>query len=216
MRETRELLVGMNEPESRVTALTAAARRALGSSLALAVDDETPVVLPEPPLTLRATLRRELEELADPASGAAIGDVLLHALEAILRGGPFDRVVVCFLTTDRLELVARTGLGTDVDALIPRFTFPLSVRGGPVVALTQQRQPVYLPTDRALAVAEQRWAAEFGITQFGVFPLVVLGKLIGCVYADRRESAAPPDRATVRYAKALADVVVDAIGRRRS
>lgn len=89
-------------------------------------------------------------------------------------------------------------------------------RGGPVVALTQQRQALYLPTDRTMHTMEQRWANEQDVSQFGVFPLVVLGKVIGCLYCDRLGSGPAPDRATVRYTKSIADLVVDAIARRRT
>jgi hypothetical protein len=46
--------------------------------------------------------------------------------------------------------------------------------------------------------------------------MIVLGKVVGCLYCDRTGDAAVPDRSTVRYAKSVADLVVDAIGRRRN
>ncbi len=218
LKETREVLLGTGSEQSvlRLRELNAAARRAFGASLALPDDGATPTILAEPDVTVRARLRHELDDVVDPASGATIGTVLLQAMEVITRGGPFDRVVTCFMTGDRMQLVARTGLGTDIDTLIARFSFPVSARGGPVVALTQQRQALYLPTDRTMHTMEQRWANEQGVSQFGVFPLVVLGKVIGCLYCDRLGSGPAPDRATVRYTKSIADLVVDAIARRRT
>jgi hypothetical protein len=111
-------------------------------------------------MSLRARLRAELEDIVDPASNAAIGAVLLQAIGAIVRGGPFDRVLACFFTADRMQLVARTGLGDGVEALIAKFEFPVSVRGGPVVAITQQRQATYLPADRSFTQAELRWVQQ--------------------------------------------------------
>ncbi|WP_411280429.1 HDOD domain-containing protein [Gemmatimonas sp.] len=218
LQETREVLLGTDSEQSvlRLRELNAAARRAFGASLTLPDDGDVPVMIAEPDVTVRARLRNELDEGADPASGTTIGTVLLQAMEVIMRGGPFDRVVTCFMTGDRMQLVARTGLGTDIDALLARFSFPVSARGGPVVALTQQRQALYLPTDRTLHTMEQRWANEQGVSQFGVFPLVVLGKVIGCIYCDRIGNGPAPDRATVRYTKSIADLVVDAIARRRT
>ncbi|WP_309673336.1 HDOD domain-containing protein [Gemmatimonas sp.] len=218
LKETREVLLGTDSEQSvlHLRELNAAARRAFGASLTLADDGDAPTMLAEPDVTARARLRNELDDAVDPASGATIGTVLLQAMEVIMRGGPFDRVVTCFMTGDRMQLVARTGLGTDIDALLSRFSFPVSARGGPVVALTQQRQSVYLPTDRTMHTMEQRWATEQGVSQFGVFPLIVLGKVIGCMYCDRLGSGPAPDRATVRFTKSIADLVVDAIARRRS
>lgn len=217
LEETRELFInpGISTDRLRFRQLATAARSALGDSVTAQENDGGNEPHAATELTLRARLRMELEDTVDPASGVSIGAVLLQGLEAIVRGGPFDRVMACFLTPDRLSLVARTGLGDGVEQLIPQFEFPVSMRGGPIVALTQQRQAVYLPSDRSFSTLEMRWVQQMGIPQFGVFPLIVLGKVIGCVYADRLAGPVP-DRATVRFAKSIADLVVDAIGRRRN
>lgn len=217
LEETRELFVNpaISTDRLRFKQLAAAARSALGDSVTAQETEAESAQHAPTEMTLRARLRAELEEIVDPASGASIGAVLLQALEAIVRGGPYDRVLACFLTADRLSLVARTGLGDGVETLIPQFEFPVSVRGGPVVALTQQRQATYLPADRSLTTAELRWTQQMGIPQFGVFPLIVLGKVVGCLYCDRLTGAVP-DRATVRFTKSVADLVIDAIGRRRN
>jgi HD-like signal output (HDOD) protein len=218
LEETRELFVNpaIATDRLRFRQLAGAARSALGDSVTASTGDAGDADLASREIALRPTLRQELEEMVNPASGAAIGAVLLQALEVIMRGGPFAHVLACFYSTDRLQLAARTGLGEGADALIDQFNFPVSVRGGAVVALTQQRQPVYLPADRAMTTAEQRWAHGHGLTQFGVFPLIVLGKVVGCLYVDRASDAPLPDRATVRFVKSVADLVVDAIGRRRN
>jgi hypothetical protein len=218
LEETRELFVNPHIATDRLRfrQLATAARTALGDSVTATEQEPELVSAMHQELTLRARLRSELEDIVDPASGASIGAVMLQSLEAIVRGGPFDRVLACFYSADRMQLAARTGLGDGVEALITQFQFPVSVRGGPVVALTQQRQATYLPADRSLTQAELRWAQQVGIPQFGVFPLVVLGKVVGCLYCDRLGEATVPDRATVRFAKSIADLVVDAIGRRRA
>jgi hypothetical protein len=216
LAETQALLQSIDDADRapRVQALADAARSVFGNSIALPESDE-PMVLDAPDPSTRSRLLRELSQSADASSGAPIGTVFLQALEVLTRGAPFDRSVVCFLTADRLELVARTGVGAGVDAMLSRFKFLVSPRGGPVVALTQQRHPLYIPTDRALTVSETRWAQEYGVSQFGVFPLIVLGKVIGCVYVDRVGKAPAPDRATVRFAQAVVEVLVEAIASRR-
>jgi HD-like signal output (HDOD) protein len=218
LEETRELFVNPNIATDRLRfrQLTGAARSALGDSVTAHESDAEAASHPHHEMSLRARLRAELEEIVDPASNASIGAVLLQAIEAIVRGGPFDRVLACFYTADRMQLGARTGLGEGVEQLMATFEFPVSVRGGPVVAITQQRQATYLPADRSFTQAELRWAQQMQIPQFGVFPLIVLGKVVGCLYCDRVQDAAVPDRATVRFTKSIADLVVDAIGRRRS
>ena len=221
LEETRELFTNpvITTNRLRFRQLAASANAAFGGDLLTTGQEGDDgcegSVAPTADLTLRTRLRQELESVVDPAAGATIGAVLLQALEAIVRGGPFDRALACFYSADRQQLVARTGLGADADALVARFDFPVSVRGGPVVALTQARQAVYLPVDRALTLAESRWAQSFRLGQFGVFPLVVLGKVLGCVYCDRTGDAAVPDRATVRFVRSVTELLVDAIASRR-
>jgi HD-like signal output (HDOD) protein len=213
--ETREMLKGADGGKSERSFLDLAtdARLAFGPSFALPA---APTMLAEPEVTLRERLRSELENTVDPASGATIGTMLTQAMEALLRCGPFDRVVTCLMTSDRTQLVARTGLGPNIESVLPAFSFPVTQRGGPVVSLTMQRQPLYLPTDRNMLTLEQRWADQQGVSQFGVFPIVVSGKAIGCLYCDRSGSGPAPDRATVRYATSIVDLVVEGIARRRN
>lgn len=137
--------------------------------------------------------------------------MLLLALEAALRGGPFDRVVACVLNADRSRLIARSGLGVGSELLMTRFDFPMTSRGGPVVTLLQQRQATYVPTDRAPTVMETRWAQQMRAAQFGVFPIVVAGTVVGCLYADRTTRDPVADRVSVEYVRSLTTVLVRAI-----
>ena len=141
--------------------------------------------------------------------------MLLFALEAALRGGPFDRVIACVLTTDRTRLVARSGLGVDVEVIMNHFDFPMATRSNPVVAALQQRQALYVPSERAPTVQEARWSREMHADQFGVFPIIVAGKIVGCLYADREAREPTADRLALEYMKSLSALVVKAIEARR-
>lgn len=55
-----------------------------------------------------------------------------------------------------------------------------------------------------------------GVTQFGVFPIVVSGRTVGCIYADRGLREPAPDRQTVDYVSSLCALIVKAIEFRRS
>jgi hypothetical protein len=214
LQETRELFISpqIATDRMRFRQLATAARAALGESVTASEEEGPPRAAHT---SIRAQLRQELEERVAPLSGAGVGEVVLLAIETVLRGGPFDRVMACFLSADKTQLTARTGLGSGVEELMPRFDFPVSVRGGPIVTLTQQRAPVYLPTDRTFTSAEARWAQDMAVRQFGVFPIIVLGKIVGCLYCDRIGDSESPDRATVRYVKGVVELVVEAIVKRR-
>lgn len=216
LQETRELFVSpqIATDRMRFQQLTRSAHAALGDAVQTGEEDaDSPRASHH--ATLRVKLRQELDDRVHPGSGAGVGEVLMLALETILRGGPFDRVLACFLSPDRTRLTARTALGEGAEALAAKFDFPVSVRGGPIVSLTQQRAAVYVPTDRALTTIEHRFAYEYGLRQFGVFPIIVQGKVVGCIYCDRTETADSPDRATVRFVKSVVDQVVEGIVRRR-
>lgn len=218
--ETRELFSTSRivlEPP-KLKALSDAARLAVGLSATPTGEWELESVEngaePGSPV-LRRRLRQELEHNVDPTSGADLGAVLLFALEAALRGGPFDRVIACVLTTDRTRLVARSGLGVDVEAIMNHFDFPMATRSNPVVAALQQRHALYVPSERAPTVQEARWSREMHAGQFGVFPIIVAGKIVGCLYADREAREPTADRLALEYMKSLSALVVKAIEARR-
>jgi HD-like signal output (HDOD) protein len=94
--ETRELFTSAKVPmeSHRLKELADAARTAMGLSATPTGEWEIEAVdlhdAPGSP-ALRRRLRQELESKVDATSGAELGEVLLLALEAALRGGPFDR-----------------------------------------------------------------------------------------------------------------------------
>ena len=167
-------------------------------------------------MQLRERLLQEAEGTVAPASGRDLGQVLLVALEGALRGGPFDRVVALVLTPRRTEVRARSGLGAGVERLLEAFHFPLNARGGPLVNALLRKQQTYLPVDRMLTAEEARWAQGFGAASFGVFPVIVDGALVGCLYCDRVDAALLPDGATVAFIEQLTALVVRAIRERRA
>ena len=54
-----------------------------------------------------------------------------------------------------------------------------------------------------------------GAAQFGVFPIIVAGTIVGCLYVDRLTRDTPPDRVALEYLKSISHVVVRAIEARR-
>ncbi|MGQ0646257.1 MAG: HDOD domain-containing protein [Gemmatimonadaceae bacterium] len=164
---------------------------------------------------LRPRLLREIEGAIDPQSGSDLSAVLLMALEAGLRGGPFDRAVALVLNPERTEVHARTGLGRDVEPLMALLHFPMVARGEAVVSLLQQRHATYIPVDRDPTREEGRWMRTSGSASFGIFPMVVRNRLVGCLYCDRRTPASPPDRAALSFLERLPALIVRAIDARR-
>jgi hypothetical protein len=218
--ETHELFVTANVKvdELRMKQLSAAACTALGVTSLGTGDwsDATETVEAITVDSLRDQLRQELESKVDPASGCDLGQLLLLALEGALRGAPFDRVVACVLSPDRMRLRARSGLGVGVEALLAQFDFPMTPQGGPLPAALLQGRTLYLPVDRAMNTLEQRLAQKVGVGQFGIFPIIVDGQIVGCVYGDRVAADPQPDVAARQHVEALTALVVQAIEARRN
>ncbi len=220
LTETRELFINarVSIDALRLQQLHEAAQEALGVTPSptaewAGVEEATPNATDL--LALRSRLWQDVANVIDPASGTDVSSIMLLALEAMLRGGPFDRAVVALLNGERTRLNARAGLGSDVEALMAKFDFPMTARGGPIAAALQQKVPTYLPVDRAMNLVELRWTIGSGIGQFGVVPLVVSNTVIGCFYVDRLVTDPVPDAESLGYVHALVQQVVEAIEARR-
>ncbi len=165
---------------------------------------------------VREELAAEVLRIALPTSGEDLNRVILMVLEAIFRGGPFDRVVFCMLTPDRASVKARYGLGTGVEQLLESFSFELSPREGPVAVAMLRRQSVCVPVERDFTAQELRFAQSLGASSFGVFPVVVGTRLLGCVYCDRPWNSRLPDRNTLAYVRKLCEGAVRGIEARKT
>jgi HD-like signal output (HDOD) protein len=207
LTETREVIAGagVRLDDLRLRQLCQTALSALGAVGA----EEIPAECPEPDRGaddlphLREQLMREVRVVADPASGDDVLRVLLVTLEAIYRGGPFDRAILCVLSADRSELRGRYGFGADVDGMLERFRFDMSPREGLIVLATKKRQSIYVPVERDFSAQETRWAQSLGVSSFGVFPVVVGGRTLGCVYCDRAHDAPIPGRDALAFVRRL-------------
>ncbi len=166
---------------------------------------------PSEVLRLRSELSAEVARVVHPSSGEDLNRMILVTLEAIFRGGPFDRVIFCMMTPDRGALKARYGLGATADHVLERFSFELSPREGPIPVAMLRRQSIYVPVERDFTAQELRFAQSLGSSSFGVFPVVVGGRLLGCVFCDRPWNAKLPDKATLAYVRSLCDGAVRGI-----
>lgn len=166
-------------------------------------------------LALRQQLGEEVRRAAEPGSGEDLNRVILTTIEAIFRGGPFERVVFCVISADGTRVKARFGLGTAVETLLDRFDYELTPRDGPIAVAMLRRQGMCVPVDRDFTAQELRFAQSLGAGSFGIFPVVVAGRLIGCVYCDRPWNARHPDRETVAFVRETCEGAVRGIAARQ-
>jgi HD-like signal output (HDOD) protein len=213
MRETRALFAsaGITLDDLRLARQQHAALRELG-------DDR--FAESEEPLSEEASLALEREQMIDEVGSAMSHDaadlnaMVLVVLEAVLRGTPADRAAFCLLDSGRTVLQARSGLGADAAAIIPRIHMPTDVGTG---RLLLAGKDVVIGTGRRAATAEERrWLHAFEAASCAFFPIRVEDKVIGALYCDRIDTAFPMDSPTIEFLRHLRTRIGQAIERMRN
>ena len=161
---------------------------------------------------LRDRVVQQAASALDADRGYALEAVILMLLEALLRGGPFDRAVFALANAERTMVEGRLGLGAGADKLVARLR--VSTRSAPVSIALEWRRAALRTVERALTDDEARWCNAVGATAFGVAPLTIDGKLVGCLYADCL-SAWKAAEATGPFLETVASLTSRAIASRR-
>ncbi len=158
-------------------------------------------------------LTREVEALL--SNGAfQLSNVLLMILEAIYRGGPFDRVLFCLVTAGHTHIQGRLGLGEGAEQLREKFRFQLSPEGGPIGAALRGRREVFLPA-QGVGFAGAKTLHLLGAACLGVLPILVDRVLVGCLYFDRVTDSSLPGPQVLAGLARLRDLAAIAIERSR-
>ena len=164
---------------------------------------------------LRERLAHELEEAAKEAATYDVQRVLLLALEAALRGGPFDRAAFCPIDVASGGFRARFGLGEEADALCTRFVLPFTGTGATHGPALLRGQEVHLAQGTRLPIADAQYLRAWGATTSALFPVALEGTTIGAVYLDRRATGAVIDATTLVYVRRVVAAAASALARRR-
>ncbi len=140
---------------------------------------------------------------------------MLVALEAVLRGGPFDRACFCAAHLRTSEFRARFGLGRGVEAFVERLVVPFAHASEIGTTLLRGKEVVLVRGGRH-AASDATLLKGWGATSAALFSISVGGTTIGAIYADRTAVASPPDAATLTYARRVVANAAQAIALRRS
>ncbi len=207
--ETKSTFEVLHVPldELRLRKQTEAAMIALDSPEDVEIPDETNAAL-TPGAALLEKLTEEVELFVCSGGSLDINRIVLMTLESMYRGGAFRRVLFGLVLPDRSGMRGRLGLGDGIDAFVDAFSFPLSMRSGPVANALLAGQDLY--------INDNRYAhSEFGkITQsrnFGILPVSVGGVPVGCFYFDRGDDAAPVSDDEKYMLSRLRDLSAEAI-----
>jgi serine/threonine protein kinase len=116
-----------------------------------------------------------------------LNDVLLMVLETIYRGLGFQRAIICIRDNKANTMVARMGLGRDVDAVIPRFHFTIGSGADVFDAAIEKGIDVVIEDVHARSIASKipawyRQAVE--AESFILLPVFIRKKTVALFYAD--------------------------------
>ncbi|WP_348945415.1 HDOD domain-containing protein [Chitinibacter sp. FCG-7] len=129
-----------------------------------------------------------------------LNDVLRMILETMFRSVGFDRVLFCTRDLKKGTMVARFGFGKDLDAILPRFNFPVSPLVDVFQLVLAKNADVFIEDVDAESIAQRipTWYRTVSQSKtLVVFPVVIDKKPIGLFYADRMLAHSlqlPPDQ----------------------
>lgn len=185
-----------------------------GADGTLKPNAHVPALDPTAVQRLRERLLADIEAAIPPETGGSLHDVMLTVLEALLRGGPADRALLCLTNRERTLVEARFGLGQGAESLGAALRVPLDGSCAPMERAIHRQETVIVADGRGTPLAEARWVRSLGVQRVVLLPLVVQEVTIGCLYADVKEDV-PVTAATREFGAAVRAAAARAIAARR-
>lgn len=167
-----------------------------------------------------ARLREAVRDLlqASPAGPAApdVGSVTNSTLSAACDAG-FERGVLAISTEDFKLIRGRLGIGRGGTELARHFTLRPTPNFGPLGTALHNRTDLFVVMQGADAkhYGRDRLIRELEPAQFALLPLVLDGKLLGCLYFDSTREEVIGTVMAQQLLSALRDQLVAAFARRR-
>ena len=118
----------------------------------------------------------------------SINDILRMILEAMYTGMGFAHVLLCIKDARRNTMHGKFGFGADVQDLVSSFDFPLAAPPDVFLVALQNNADILITDvdDPKIAARIPAWyRSHVAAGTFVLFPIVVKGKPIGLIYADR-------------------------------
>jgi HD-like signal output (HDOD) protein len=118
----------------------------------------------------------------------SINDILRMILEAMYTGMGFAHVVLCIKDGRRNTMCGKFGFGDDVQPLIKAFDFSLAAQPDVFLVALQNNADILITDidDPKIATRVPAWYRQHVTARtFVLFPIIVKGKPIGLIYADR-------------------------------
>lgn len=133
---------------------------------------------------------REIAEQRLNGTGFDLGSVTRSAMSAIAAAG-YERVLLALSTEDFLTVRGRIGIGTGHEHLLRHFLVRPIASAGPLGAVLHGRSDTFASCEGTAGKAwrRDRTLYELAPRSFGLLPLVLDDKLLGCLYFDTRSKS---------------------------
>lgn len=118
----------------------------------------------------------------------SVNDILRMILEAMYTGMGFTHVVLCIKDGRRNTMSGKFGFGEGVSGLIKSFDFSLAEKPDVFLVALQNNSDILITDidDAKIASRIPAWYRQnIAARTFVLFPIIVKGKPIGLIYADR-------------------------------
>lgn len=214
LRETKATFAALNIPVDELR-LRKQAQAVLENLAAGGLDEPPAELIDQAPggEEFLHQISRDVESTIKASGDFDLHGVILMILEALYRGGPFDRVLFCLADPDHTVMLGRLALGQGAEDLRAKFRVPISVRGGLMGTALVRRQDLFVTA--ASSFAENEALKSVGAVSLGVYPILVDGVLGGCLYFDRLSVRPAPPARTLEMLARLRDLAARAIAIRR-
>ena len=203
LREAQQLFAGFQIPAARL-------KLDRQAELARMVLYAAPVFDGGRISTLNGALESAAAMLRDPQF--ELTRVVTTVLDGLREAG-FERIVFALVSENHTLLRGRLAVGDDTEEILRRFHFRIERMEGPVYAAMQRRVDVLVDRSRDDRYDNSLLVTTVEPSAFALFPVVVGGKVAGCLYADRRSHT--PGLETVSGGLARArDIIAAAISKK--
>jgi hypothetical protein len=161
------------------------------------------------------SLTSELRGILESADDFDLNGVVMMILEAMYRGAGLDRALFCLVDSGRTNVQARLGVGADVEPLIEKFNFPISIRSGPIGVAMLGKDDLVAYAGEGAVFSRSAFMNVVGAPSFGILPLVIDNVAVGCLYFDSASASFTLDAPKKQALQELKKFAALAISRKR-
>ena len=152
--------------------------------------DEAGSNAPRTPEQTQSILTSGLQDVSNSLidDKVSLNDILRMILEAMYTGMGFGHVVLCIKDGRHNTMCGKFGFGDDVQAVTKAFNFSLTAQPDVFLVALQNNADILITDidDPKIASRIPAWFRQnVSARTFVLFPIIVKGKAVGLIYADR-------------------------------